>query len=143
VLAAITFLALGVSLGASVALDPVNHTRLRFTHAEVNLLGWSGLLICGMGYYLFPRFAGQPLRWPRLAPLQLALHTLGVTVSAGAWWWYLAVDRGAQPLITLGALLVAASFAAFAVIMAYTFQHSGRVVTQTVTLQPGRSAQRR
>jgi cbb3-type cytochrome oxidase subunit 1 len=139
VIAAVTFLALGVSLGASAALDPTNHTRLRFSHAEINLLGWAGLLVCGMGYYLFPRFAGQPLRWPRIAPVQLALHAAGVVLSAGAWWWYLAVDERAQPLISLGALCVAASLAAFAGIIALTFQHTGRVVTQTVTLHPRRS----
>lgn len=135
VIGAVVFLALGVSLGASAAIDPVNHTRLRFSHAEINLLGWAGLLVCGMGYYLFPRFAGQPLRWPRIAPVQVALHVAGVLLSAGGWWWYLAVDDAAQPLITAGALLVAASFATFTGIMALTFRHTGRTVAQTITFQ--------
>lgn len=140
VVAAGTFLALGVLLGASVAVDPQNHTRLRFSHAQINLLGWAGLLVCGMGYYLFPRFAGQPLRWPRLARAQIVLHIVAVVLSAGAWWWYLAVGRGAETLITVGSLLVAVSFTTFSALIALTFQRSGRVVTQMINVQPRRPA---
>ncbi len=133
------FLVLGVSLGASVAMDPANHANLRLTHAQINLFGWAGLLICGVGYYLFPRFAGQPLRWPRLARLQLVVHFLGVTLSATAWWWYLAVDTAVQPFITVSALLMAGSFLTFAVIVGTTFRRSGSTVT-TMAIRPLRAA---
>lgn len=139
ILAAASFLAVGVLLGASVAIDPANHVRLRFSHAQVNLLGWAGLLICGMGYYLFPRLAGHPLPWPRLARVQVALHVLGVLVGASAWWWYLAVDTGAGVFIRAGGLLVGLSFSIFAAIVAATFQRSGVAVTTTaVSLSPRR-----
>jgi cbb3-type cytochrome oxidase subunit 1 len=139
-LAACGFVLLGVSLGASAAIDPVSHARLRFSHAEINLLGWAGLLVIGMGYYLFPRFAGRPLRWPRFAPLHVAMHAAGVGLSASAWWWQLAVDDRAQPLITLGALLVAASFFAFAALTALVFRHAGSGVVHEVRVQPRRPA---
>jgi hypothetical protein len=137
------FLLVGITIGASAALDPSNGVRLRFSHATINLLGFAGLLICGVGYYLFPRLAGQALRWPRLASIQLAAHAGGVALVAAAWWWQLAVDDGAQPLITVGALLVAAGFLTFGAIVAATFQGSGRAVVASVSLQPRRSPQGR
>ncbi|HEX5166256.1 MAG TPA: hypothetical protein VFV93_12720 [Thermomicrobiales bacterium] len=137
------FLVVGITIGASAALDPANGIRLRFSHATINLLGFAGLLICGVGYYLFPRLAGQALRWPRLATIQIAAHASGVALVAAAWWYQLAVDDGAQPLITAGALLVAAGFAVFGGIVAATFQGSGRGVVAGVSLQPRRSPQGR
>ncbi len=56
---AASYLVLGVSIGASAAIDPANHVRMRFSHATINLLGFAGLLICAVGYYLFPRLAGH------------------------------------------------------------------------------------
>lgn len=72
----------GVGLGAAFALDPSLGARLRLAHAEVNLFGWTGLLISGVAYYLVPRFFGAPLRWPRLAAVQLGLLSAGVLLGA-------------------------------------------------------------
>lgn len=79
--AAICLLA-GVTLGGTFAHEPALGARLRYAHAEVNLFGWTGLLISGVAYYLVPRFFGSPLRWPRLAALQLGLLGGGVLFSA-------------------------------------------------------------
>jgi hypothetical protein len=135
---AAAFLAVGVLLGASVAVDPGNHVRLRFTHAQINLLGWGGLLVSSMGYYLFPRFAGRPLQWPRLARMQLYLHAAGVLTGAVAWWWYLAVGTGASSFITAGGLMVSGSFLLFCGIVAATFQRSASAATSEVKLLPRR-----
>ncbi len=133
------YLLIGVSIGASAAMDPANHVRMRFSHATINLLGFAGLLICAVGYYLFPRLVGQPLRWPRLARIQMIALATGVAVVAVAWWWYLAVDDGAQPLIAIGAFLIASGFVAFAGIIAGTFQGSSHVVS-SINIQPRRSS---
>ena len=124
-------------------MDPANHARMRFSHATVNLLGFAGLLICAVGYYLFPRLAGQPLRWQRLARIQLVAHATGVAVVATSWWWYLAVDDGARALIWIGALLVAGGFVAFAGIIAATFRPSERGVVSSVSLLPRRTSRPR
>lgn len=128
-------LGIGVSIGASMAMDPVRHAILRQSHAEINVFGWTGLLISSIGYYLFPRFAGQPLRWPRLGYVQLAALALGVATSAPAWWWYLSFDPGARWLILAGSLLSTGSFALFGLNLAATFYGSRQGLTR-VTLQP-------
>lgn len=142
VIGAGVYLVLGVSLGASAAMDPANHATLRLAHAQINLFGWGGLLVCGVGYYLFPRFAGQPLRWPRLAAAQGMLLLGSVIVSATAWWRYFDGNRGIEPLLTVSGALIAASFLTFALITALTFRRASRTVT-TTAMPPLRIATRR
>jgi hypothetical protein len=116
-LAAGVCLTSGVFLGASFAAHPELGVRLRMAHAEVNFFGWTGLLISGAGYYLIPRFAGSPLRWPRLAPVQLAMLCGGIVARAtalGARGYGRDMDAailGAQ-LLTAGAFLLLAGIAA-------------------------------
>jgi hypothetical protein len=134
VTAAGSLLLIGATLGASFAIDPVNHVTLRFTHAQTNLFGWTALLVCGVGYYLFPRFAGQPLPWPRLARAQMAVLLLAVIVNATAWWWYVSLDPGASSVVIGSGLAITGSLAVFVGIVARTFRGSG--VVAEVTMRP-------
>ena len=132
------FLVAGILLGGTFALHTVTGARLRLAHAELNLFGWSGLLICGVGYYLFPRFAGQPLRWPRLAHAQIITQASGVLLSAGAWWWRAYVSDSSDLEIALGGLVTGLGMLLFAVIIAATFRGAGRVVVSNIALEPRR-----
>jgi hypothetical protein len=120
VLAAACFLMTGVSLGAWFAADAAIGARLRLVHAEINLFGWIGLLIAGVGYYLAPRFAGRPLRWPRLAPVQLALLGSGVLAGSIALAFRAYGHVSTTAIIGSHALL-AAGFALFGLLIAGTF----------------------
>jgi hypothetical protein len=75
------FLAIGISLGSAFAIDAYYGAIYRQVHAELNLFGWAGLLVLGVGYYLLPRFASKPMRWPRLAPLQIGVIATAVFVN--------------------------------------------------------------
>ena len=120
--AALVALTLGIALGMSFAVTPANGALLRPVHAELNLFGWAALLICGAVYYFAPRFAGMPLRWPRLVPIQLAL-TIGSLAAGIALLWLriegyetgmsvqIAHLGSALGLVLLGTI-VAATFAA-------------------------------
>jgi hypothetical protein len=121
--AALGVLVGGVVLGATFALAPEVGARLRQTHAELNLFGWTGLLVTGFGYYLAPRFAGRPLRWTVLIRPQLGALVGGVALSAGGLWWR-AYGDGPAAFVALGNGLVALSFALFAVILIGTFRSS-------------------
>jgi hypothetical protein len=133
-MAALLLLA-GITLGALFALDPVLGARLRLTHAEINLFGWTGLLISGAGYYLVPRFAGQPLRWPRLAQVQLGALFAGVVLGAAAFAWR-AYGGGAATLVLVAQALVAAGFLLFGVLVAGTFRPAKRAGAGTVSALP-------
>jgi hypothetical protein len=47
---------------------------------ELNLWGWSTLLIYGFAYHMLPRFAGRPIARPRLAAAQATLAIGGAAL---------------------------------------------------------------
>ncbi len=137
VTAASWMLVIGVTLGAGFAIDPINHVTLRFTHAQTNLFGWAGLLVCGVGYYLFPRFAGNALAWPRLAKIQMTLLIIAVVINATVWWWYVSRDAGVQTWLIASGLLITASLATWALIVGKTFFSASRSsVGASVQMKP-------
>jgi len=86
ILIAVVFLVIGVSMGIMFAIDASTGPRLRQVHVMANLFGWAGLLISGFGYRFVPNFSGQHLRWPWLAPVQLAVMVVGVLAAMYATW---------------------------------------------------------
>jgi hypothetical protein len=124
VLLAISCLLAGVTLGAWFAGHPVMGVKFRFIHAGLNLFGWSGLLISGVAYYLVPRFFSRPLRWPRLAAIQIGLLTTGIIGSALAWTWRIEGD-GPSNAIAIAHGLTAAGFVLLGVIVAGTLAFGG------------------
>jgi hypothetical protein len=82
---AFVWLALGIGFGVTFAIDRAIGAQLRPLHAELLLWGWTTLLIYGMGYHMLPRFAGQPLRWTRLADSQSWLGIGGVALASAGW----------------------------------------------------------
>ncbi|HEU5434201.1 MAG TPA: hypothetical protein VFU81_21195 [Thermomicrobiales bacterium] len=132
-MAASAIFAGGIVLGGAFALDPALVARLRLVHAELNLFGWAGLLISGAAYFLAPRFAGKPLRWPRLAQLQIGLLGGGVLLGVTGDAWRL---LGAGPLwpAVAGHLLATAGFLALAIVIGGTF--FGQRAGQTIGIAP-------
>jgi hypothetical protein len=118
---AMALFAVGVTLGASFAIDPILGVWLRLVHAEINLFGAAGLLISGIGYYFLPRLAGQPLRWPRLAPVQLGAIALGVGLSVAALGWR-AHGHGPASLVLASGVVTGAGFLLFGIQVAGTFR---------------------
>jgi hypothetical protein len=131
----------GITLGTIFAFDPAVGARLRQSHALLNLFGWTSLLVSGVGYYLFPNFAGRPLRWPRLAAGQLALLATGVLLGAAGWWWR-SEGGSADGLILVGGALIGVSLLLFATIVAATFRRAGHGTMARVALAKPASIRR-
>jgi cbb3-type cytochrome oxidase subunit 1 len=102
---AFIYLALGIGLGTTFALDRTVGAMLRPLHAELNLWGWVTLLIYGMGYHMLPRFASRALRWPRLAATQSWLAIAGVALACAGWLCAFANLQGARALLAGGGVL--------------------------------------
>jgi hypothetical protein len=131
-------LATGVGFGAVFAIDAAVGARLRFFHAELNLFGWTGLLVCGVGYYLIPRLLGRPLRWPRLAVVQVACLATGAIMSALSQAWR-AYGGGSPELVATSHALVALAFVLFGALIAFTVRGvPARGTVAAVQLRPGR-----
>ena len=61
--AGLVWLVLGVTLGLCMAAHPPL-LAWRAAHIHMLLLGFVTGMIFGVGYHVFPRFAGRPLRRP-------------------------------------------------------------------------------
>ncbi|HMQ33298.1 MAG TPA: hypothetical protein PKD53_21375 [Chloroflexaceae bacterium] len=115
--AAFLALAAGIALGAAFALDRALGAQLRPLHAELNLWGWTTLLIYGMGYHMLPRFAGRPLRRARAADLQSWLAIGGVVAASLGWLLRMTAAAPAQALLAAGGLAQLAAAVLFALLM--------------------------
>ncbi|MCK4837668.1 MAG: DUF1858 domain-containing protein, partial [Desulfobulbaceae bacterium] len=51
---------------------------LRFVHVHFNLLGFMTMMVCGVGYFILPRFNGKPLHWPHWLPIHFYLANIGL-----------------------------------------------------------------
>jgi cbb3-type cytochrome oxidase subunit 1 len=111
---AVVWLALGVTLGLAMVLYPPLLVY-RTVHLHLNLLGFMSMMVFGVGYHIFPRFAGVPLHSPRLAVLHLWVANIGLAVlTAGFALRYSGVADAATALLGVGGALSATGAYCFA-----------------------------
>ena len=115
--AAFVALALGIGLGAWFAIDRAPGAWLRPLHAELNLWGWTTLLIYGMAYHMLPRFAGRPLRRTRLVEAQSWLAIAAVALIAIGWVGVVNAVPLAQAVLIAGGALQVGAAALFALLI--------------------------
>jgi cbb3-type cytochrome oxidase subunit 1 len=77
--ASLVWLALGVTLGAAMAIHPA-WTIYRPAHMHMTLLGFVTMMIFGVGYHVLPRFVGRPLWSKRLAGVHVWVSNVGLAV---------------------------------------------------------------
>lgn len=82
--AALAWLVAGVTLGLGMAVHPP-FLAWRAAHIHLLLLGFVTGMIFGVGYHVFPRFAGRSLRHPGLMMPHWWLANGGVAAMAGAF----------------------------------------------------------
>ena len=82
--ASLAWLVAGVTLGVCMAVHPP-FLAYRAAHIHLLLLGFVTGMIFGVGYHAFPRFAGRPLRSPRLVMPHWWLANAGVAGMAAAF----------------------------------------------------------
>jgi uncharacterized protein involved in response to NO len=70
-------------------------------HGHIQLVGWAGLMVLGVGLHFLPRLRGRPLARPRLAPVALWLLLAGLVLRLLAQPLFAAAPG---PLAALGLL---------------------------------------
>jgi cytochrome c oxidase cbb3-type subunit 1 len=73
----IIYLAVASLLGIFMLGHP-SLMHLKFVHSHLNMLGWVSMMIFGVGYHILPRFAGKPLKSPKMGELQFWLANIGL-----------------------------------------------------------------
>ncbi len=79
--ASLLWLALGVSLGVAMAVHPA-WVVYRPVHLHLLLLGFVTMMISGVAYHVFPRFAATPLHAPRLMLVHFGVGNAGLVLVA-------------------------------------------------------------
>ena len=110
--ASLTWLALGVTLGATMAAHP-EYVVYRPAHAHMMLLGFVTMMIFGVAYHVIPRFTGFPLHSRRAAGWQWFLANGGLTLMVTG---FVLRAHGLRP-----GTLVLSSGGILAALSAYTF----------------------
>ncbi len=75
---AIIYLAIGVTMGVLMVINPGWGASLRTAHTHINLVGWVSMMIFGVGYHVLPRFRGKQLHSEGIATAQLILSNIGL-----------------------------------------------------------------
>jgi len=71
----------GISSG-NIHVGPSVLMHLKFVHSHLNMLGWVSMMIFGVGYHILPRFAGKPLKSPKMGELQFWLANIGLSACS-------------------------------------------------------------
>ena len=76
--ASIIYFLAGCILGASMFLRPGHIYHIMPAHAHINLVGFVSMMIFGVSYHMFPRFAGKPIHSMPVAKHQFTLLNIGL-----------------------------------------------------------------
>ncbi|MEO5797819.1 MAG: cbb3-type cytochrome c oxidase subunit I [Gemmatimonadales bacterium] len=100
--ASLLWLVAGVSTGVTMAIHPA-WAAYRTAHLHMLLLGFVTMMIAGVAYHVFPRFAATPLHSPRLARIHLVIANLGVAGMAAGFVWRLYAPTVGGIVLAIGA----------------------------------------
>ena len=131
--ASLTWLVAGVTLGMGMAVHPPLLVY-RSAHIHLLLLGFVTGMIFGVGYHVFPRFAGGRLRSPGLVLAHWWLANGGVAAMAAAFVLRGGGTSGSPAL--LGAGGAAAAIGAY--LFAYNIWRTLDAVAPPRTVPPSR-----
>ena len=131
--ASLAWLVAGVTLGLGMALHPPL-LAYRAAHIHLLLLGFVTGMIFGVGYHVFPRFAGRRLVSPGLVMPHWWLANLGAAAMAAGFVLRAEGVRGGPAL--LGAGGAAAAIGAY--LFAYNIWRTLEPVAQPRTAPPAR-----
>lgn len=114
--ASLSWLVLGSTLGAAMAVHPV-WTIYRPAHVHMMLLGFVTLMIFGIAYHVVPRFAGHPLHSRRAAGVHWWTSNVGLACMVVG---FVLRARGLAPgtgILAIGGTLSTVGAYLFAVLM--------------------------
>ncbi len=76
--ASMIYFFIGCILGAAMFLRSGTIYSIMPVHAHINLVGFVSMMIFGVSYHMFPRFAERPLHSIKIASLQFSILNIGL-----------------------------------------------------------------
>jgi cbb3-type cytochrome oxidase subunit 1 len=141
--AALSWLALGVTLGVCMAVHPA-WIVYRPAHLHMLLLGFVSMMIAGVAYHVLPRFAATSLHSPRVAGIHWLLSNVGLVLLASGFIVRIHDVRIGAWLLGIGGTLSAAGAYAMVWNLWRTLDHAAvppsRLMNtgRPLTMAPGR-----
>lgn len=77
IIVSIVYLGVSSLLGVCMLWDQ-SLMSLKFVHSHLNMLGWVSMMIYGVGYHILPKFAGRPLKYPKVGEFQFWAANIGL-----------------------------------------------------------------
>ncbi|TAN38603.1 MAG: hypothetical protein EPN25_13385 [Nitrospirae bacterium] len=77
IIVSIVYLGISAFVGVAMLWDQ-SLMSLKFVHSHLNMLGWVSMMIYGVGYHILPKFAGKPLKYPKIGELQFWVANIGL-----------------------------------------------------------------
>jgi cbb3-type cytochrome oxidase subunit 1 len=105
---ALVWLGVGVLIGLAMATVPGRALAYRPAHLHALLLGFVSMMIFGVGYHVFPRFAGKPLRSRSAANIHVMVANVGLAGMVSGFIVRVHLFRPGAALLAAGGTLSAA-----------------------------------
>jgi len=106
--AGLLWLGVGVLIGIAMAIRPGPALAYRPAHMHANLLGFVSMMIFGVGYHVFPRFAGRPLHSRGAAAAHVWVANLGLAGMVAGFILRVHVPSLGLALVSAGSVVSAA-----------------------------------
>jgi cbb3-type cytochrome oxidase subunit 1 len=133
--ASLVWLALGVTLGVGIAVQPAWGVYYP-AHVHMNLLGFVTMMIYGVAYHVIPRFIGRPLHARRLAGWHWWASNSGLAMMVTGFAVRLNSATSGAVLLGVGGTLSAAG----AYMFAYNIWRTLGALTRQASPSPSRQA---
>ncbi len=133
--ASLCWLVAGVTLGLTMATYPP-FLIYRTVHIHLLLLGFVTMMIAGVAYHVFPRFAATPLHSRGLARIHLVLANLGLVLLATGFAVRAHGSVVMRPLLAAGGLCSAAGAYCLAYNLWRTLDRAAILPTRLPPLRP-------
>ncbi len=114
--AALTWLSLGVTLGAAMAAHP-EWIVYRLAHMHIVLLGFVAMMIFGVAYHVIPRFAGFPLHSRRAASAHWWISNAGLVLMVTGFVVKVRDQATGTSILSIGGILAASGAYTFAYVL--------------------------
>lgn len=122
----IVYLLAGCPLGVMFLFLPHYIPYLRPVHAHINLIGFVSIMIFGVSYHMFPRFAGRPLHSVPMGKIQFWLANIGLIGMILNWWFLEAGSKSQMASLLTFATIEAIAAALYIYNCWRTLTHTGK-----------------
>jgi cbb3-type cytochrome oxidase subunit 1 len=133
--ASLAWLLAGVTLGAAMAMAP-SLAAYRTAHLHMLLLGFVTMMIAGVAYHVFPRFAATPLHSTRMARAHFVAANAGLLLMVAGFVVRVHQHTPGTVMLATGGTLSAVGAYLLAINLWRTLDHAAVMPSRLPPIRP-------